>query len=923
MNSSSYDILVLVESNLNCDFLDSELECSNFNLFRKDRSSLTSHKTSGGGILVYVRKSIRSSRMSISHQNVEQLFILCEYKGSKFIIAGLYIPPNMPDIYYSLHCETVESVMQNSSHKIYIFGDYNLPEANWSNDVFGVTVACPGASSAVSVARTFGFLQLYQKIDIPNTRNVFLDLLFTNDNSVVISLASDPILDDSLHHLQYECLLSNFYSKESSGNNLFFEDFYYDFRNANFVGLNDYLAGVDWAQCLTQCDDVNNAVDIFYEILGVGIASFVPVRKYINSTYPKWFSAELKQITYQKRSAHKCYVQSRSPNDYTEFSRLRSECKRLRKECWSLYIQRVDNEFKTNPKYFWTFMRELKSNHSLPHNMTYGDEVAESGQNIVSLFKNYFQSVFTPASRGNLVFDMPINLSENFSLSSVSRSDIFNKIAHLPNKVTLGPDGIPNIVLKQCIFTLVVPLHLLFNKSLSSSTFPSGWKHSYIIPIFKSGDKHLVTNYRGVCIQSSIPKLLDSLVSDQLKWMCRNLINVNQHGFSAGRSTVTNLLTYQNKLTRALEDFKQVDSIYTDFSKAFDQVDHLTFLHRLYSLGFDTAFVQWVQSFLSDQQQRVRIGSFQSDPINVTSGVPQGGHCSPLFFILFMNSIFECFQNSDGLAFADDLKVSKVINSLNDQLLLQADLDRLAEWCQSFKLNLNISKCCHISFFKGSKKFDTSYSINGKNLKYVSKIKDLGVIFQEDLSFVEHIISITVQSSKMLGFILRNCHINFSVDTLKGLYYSLVRSKLEYGSVVWSPYQAVYIATLERTQHRFLRYCAFKLGVVIVDHEYKHIERILNIPTLSDRRIYAGLTFIFNLVNANIDCADLLEYLSIYISTRNSRQDFVSFSIPFHRTNYGYFSPLDRYTRLINNSHMEIFGISLSKFKGQFKNVTF
>jgi hypothetical protein len=84
----------------------------------------------------------------------------------------------------------------------------------------------------------------------------------------------------------------------------------------------------------------------------------------------------------------------------------------------------------------------------------------------------------------------------------------------------------------------------------------------------------LVTNYRGISIQPTLAKLLDRLMSNQLRTACKHVIDSVQHGFRQGKSTSTNLLIYQNYKVEAFQNGYQVDSIYEDFSKTFDRVNH-------------------------------------------------------------------------------------------------------------------------------------------------------------------------------------------------------------------------------------------------------------------------------------------------------------------------------------------------------------
>jgi hypothetical protein len=311
------------------------------------------------------------------------------------------------------------------------------------------------------------------------------------------------------------------------------------------------------------------------------------------------------------------------------------------------------------------------------------------------------------------------------------------------------------MILKNFSDELSLPLSMLFNKSPTSNTFPEKWKIAKITPIFKSGNRDDISSYRGISCTSSIPKLFEAVICNAFKNIVSKHISVSQHGFMPGRSTTTNLTEFTNKTIKALENHMQVDSIYTDFSKAFDSISHCKTLENIYDFGFSSSFVLWVKSYLMNRHQYVEIGGKKSILIKASSGVPQGSHLGPWFFIIFINSIVDVIKGSSILMFADDLKIFRIIQNENDALVLQTDVDNLCRWCNDMKLSLNISKCKSLSFHRKSNPIIHDYKINNIALSKLTEHKDLGVTFTQNMSFNKHIDLITAKANSMFGFMKR------------------------------------------------------------------------------------------------------------------------------------------------------------------------
>uniref|UniRef100_A0A8D8ZWV8 Reverse transcriptase n=1 Tax=Cacopsylla melanoneura TaxID=428564 RepID=A0A8D8ZWV8_9HEMI len=123
---------------------------------------------------------------------------------------------------------------------------------------------------------------------------------------------------------------------------------------------------------------------------------------------------------------------------------------------------------------------------------------------------------------------------------------------------------------------------------------------------------------------------------------------------------------------------------------------------------------------------------------------------------------------------------------------------------------LNVDKCQVITFHRKHAPHMYDYFINGIEVNRVYQVKDLGVMFNCDLKFNSHYNAVVNKAFRTLGFLYRNSREFQSADTLKSLYFTLVRSSLEYSSVTWSPMYNIHIDAFEKVQRVLLRMLAYK-----------------------------------------------------------------------------------------------------------------
>jgi hypothetical protein len=479
-------------------------------------------------------------------------------------------------------------------------------------------------------------------------------------------------------------------------------------------------------------------------------------------------------------------------------------------------------------------------------------------------------------------------------------------LKRLKNKMTCGPDGVPCFFVKDCASVLLKPLSYIFNLSLKTHTFPEAWKKARITPVFKKGNASDIQNYRPVSILSPFAKVFEMAVYDRIFEQVRLMISPNQHGFFSNRSTISNLACFSQYVAVALDNRMQVDVIYTDFSKAFHRVNHTIFLNKCANMGFSKNLILFLESYLRDRVQYVDVRGHKSYSFKASSGAPQGSNLAPLIFSLFINDICSSIS-SNILLFADDVKLFRTIHGLSDCVQLQHDLSNIQRWCNCNNLPLNISKCFSMTFSNKANPINFDYVLDAESIVKTNTFKDLGVTFDPKLSFATHISNVCVDAIKLLGFILRNSNDFANLDTIKTLYYSYVRSKLEYGAAIWNPIYNKYNIQLENVQRRFVKFLAFKNDGIYPPRGVPQdalLKRFL-IPSLFNRRNYILIQFLFKVCRSFIDCPTLLEQVNFHCPSRAVRVSYV-FYLPTPTTNFLLKAPLFQAMNIFNTTCNDI-----------------
>ena len=223
----------------------------------------------------------------------------------------------------------------------------------------------------------------------------------------------------------------------------------------------------------------------------------------------------------------------------------------------------------------------------------------------------------------------------------------------------------------------------LINKSIATGNFPDKLKLAKVFPIHKSGSKSDPCNYRPISILPTIFKIFKRHVNKHLMaYMNRyNIIHETQSGFRQKHSCQTALIKLIDQWMAGIDKGDTIGSMFVDFRKAFDLVDHKIFIQKLAAYKLSNTSLLWFILYLESRQQTIQYDRGMATYSNIQSGVPQGSILGPTLFLLFVNDLPLFLKHCFCDLFADDATVhtsSSDINTINEEI--SADLLQIIYW---------------------------------------------------------------------------------------------------------------------------------------------------------------------------------------------------------------------------------------------------
>nr|CAI5833762.1 unnamed protein product [Callosobruchus analis] len=334
-------------------------------------------------------------------------------------------------------------------------------------------------------------------------------------------------------------------------------------------------------------------------------------------------------------------------------------------------------------------------------------------------------------------------------------------IMQLNSKAT-GDELLTVRLIKELFDTIGYPLLNIINTSLQNGILPPELKKSTVVPVPKTRNPGKYEDLRPINLMPVVEKILEILVHGELvDHLVKNeILYEGQSGFRQDHSCETACQLVCAKWKKEIDEGKIIVSVFVDLKRAFETIDRKRLLEKCEKYGLKGVVLKWLNDYLSNRWQRVKIENVYSECLKVEHGVPQGSVLGPLLFLIYINDIQHFLKESFISLFADDTLISVSGSNIKHVVeIVNREMIHLSEWlkCNKIKLNVQKTKCMVIGSRHNCQRVSDNISvkIDDISISVVDQIKYLGVQIDQQLNFSKHVDYICKKLGKKIGYFRR------------------------------------------------------------------------------------------------------------------------------------------------------------------------
>ena len=784
-----------------------------FENFGNYKGYFKSRNKQGGGVGFFINKNFKIKErkdLKFNNNNSDALTVeLIQENAKNILLTVIYKPPNENADEFNHDLEVYLSLLSREDKISYCAGDFNF-------DLFKTGKHQATEDFYNNMLSHNHVPLIYKATRVTSTSATLIDNIFTNDPRINLT---GIIIDDISDHFPI------FATTNKTIKNV--TKIKVRYRKMDENAINNFinvLKDHSWESVMSQTN-VNNSYDTFEKIILDEYESCFPLKdktitKYNNNIKP-WITAGIIISTRTKSKLYKKYLRNPTlihETNYRNFNKILKKTITLsQKEYYRTKFQSAEGNIKENWKIINELLNRNKSNTTSNNTFVYNEKTISDKQEIANSFNSFFSKIgqnlankIPNSNKSPIEFLQNLEKQANSLFIQPIVEDELKKILSKLKDSAAGFDEIKPIIIRYSNEHLFTPLLFILNQSLQSGIFPEKLKIAKVTPIFKKGEHNLFTNYRPISVLSVFSKILEKIMYSRLMSFITQyeILYLNQFGFREKRSTSMAILTFVEKIRKSLDNKELCIGLFLDFAKAFDTINHKILFEKLDFYGIRGIALDWVKSYFKDRKQLTIYENKKSTLENITCGVPQGSVLGPLFFIIYINDIHLTSDKLFFVLFADDTNI--LINDkdpLELQNTLNTELKKIESWLTVNKLSLNIEKTKYI-IFSSPRRIPNYNNIKiyfyNKLIERVNSTTFLGVIIDKHLKWKEHIQSVRLKLSRILGILYKIKHL-LNLKTFHAIYYSLFFSYLNYCNTIWAGANITTLNCLYISQKKFVR----------------------------------------------------------------------------------------------------------------------
>ena len=823
-------------------------EIPGYTFIHKDRNM-----SCRGGTGLYIRDGIQFKEIKLCKDIIQPEVCFVEIKclNSKIAIGVVYKSPLISYTEYSVLTEVLAPIITGYEHHL-ILGDFNIDQLKPDSS--------PCKYFRDHVLEPYDLSQVItEPTRIAKDSSTLIDLILVSypENVKVVGVADVPaIADHRLIYCSYALKKPKFKPKiihKRKMANFNIENFKHDIDMAPWGNLEVF-----------DQNDLDNKVTVLENIYRDVIDKHCP-KVEIRVTHPSssaWRTPEIKElqndrdIYYSKFKKMKKNQKTEEKNDHnfkaklniTEniYHHLRNKVTHaIRKSKIQVFDEKINKKLK-QPKEFYKALKnynlvdskkacfkDIKMDPNVLNQAFLSNNNAELDEQKVS-------------SEEQRIGNKPKATDTQFQFREVSGLDVLKVVKSIKTNAC-GVDDISAFFIKISIEHTANILADIINSSFEYSFFPNRWKQTIVKPIPKISNPSKASDYRPISLLPAFSKISEKIAAKQMTDFLEGhkLLDHLQSAYKRGHSTTTALLNVSDSIFKAMDESEVILLTLLDYSKAFDTANHRLILAKLKHLGFHNSALQWITSYLTGRKQKVSTDT-DSEWEFIKNGVPQGSILGPLLFTVLVSDISESINSGKYHTYADDVqwyikfKPEECIDSFETANMVMSNIVKYSN-DNFLKLNTDKTKYIVLGSPGNLKKLSDvqlpPLTLNGDILERKYELKNLGVIFDKNMQWTDHINSMVGKSYGRLkqAYKFRNF---LSIESRFKLVETYILSLFNYGDVLFQNITAKLSNKIQLVQNSCMR---FIFGLRKYDH-ISHCYDKNKTMNMENRRLLHSLT---------------------------------------------------------------------------------